>query len=234
MRPTGSEITTSPRAAPSSAGTPRGELGSATPASSGIAAWLSGKRPQDVDSLLVSRASQRGVGLRLHAEHRFPRDANGNSLPTVTVYRGCQVTGPADDAKAVGADMARLMTPAPPGAIEGWLAELSVITARRQDDAFTEELRLTAYATRLARYPADVARAALLDHPWKFWPTWVEVEEVCEKLTAPRRMMLNALSCAFDLVSPPASPDEERERVTAEAAAKILAEFGFAFPGGDE
>jgi len=114
------------------------------------------------------------------------------------------------------------MTPAETAQIEEWLAELSVLVVRRPDDEFGDALRLTAYAQRLADYPADVARAALLEHRWKFWPAWEELAAVCDKLVKARRVMLHALETADEKPAP-----EPRERVSPQSAADILAEMGF-------
>jgi hypothetical protein len=121
----------------------------------------------------------------------------------------------------------RLTTPAPMRSLEEWLAELSVITARRQDDEFAEEVRVTAYARRLARRPADLARAALLEERWRFWPTWADLAEVCERLAAPPLAILRAL------MAPPAPPKpatDHGEWVTADRAAESIRE-GFAAIG---
>lgn len=77
--------------------------------------------------------------------------------------------------------------------IEGWIAELSVITAKRTDDDFTESLRLTAYTNRLQHYPADIVAEALLRHTWKFFPSWAELKDVLEDLHRPRRAIINKL-----------------------------------------
>jgi hypothetical protein len=112
------------------------------------------------------------------------------------------------------------MSPAETRDIEGWLAELSVIVARRPGDDFSEELRLTAYASRLRDYPADVVREALLSRTWKFWPTWEELKIACEALVAPRRLMIAALVHG-------STPDHRRD-VSAEEkqrAQKVAAEY---------
>lgn len=114
------------------------------------------------------------------------------------------------------------MTPAPVRMIEGWLSELSVIVARRTGDEFSEELRLTAYTSRLMAYPADVVRETLLVRTWKFWPTWMELQEECERLSAPRRHMLAALAKGPD------SDDDQRLPPTAEErerAAKVVKDY---------
>ena len=219
MKQLSSAITTLPTAQYSRTGTQLGEHGLETPESLRLAEWLAQRKPEDVDKAAVSRASQRGVTLAVDYSFRFPKDERGNSLPVVTTVRGCSVAG-AEEARAlVLADLQKLQQPAPSRAVEGWLAELSVITAKRADDEFSETLRLEAYASRLRRYPADVAREAILGRTWKFWPSWAELEQVCENLSAPRKAMIRALGAETR-----ETYGEERERVTAEAAARIMRE----------
>lgn len=215
-------ITTSQKEPSTQTGMRRGELGLETPENSRLVAWLAGQAPADVDKAAVLRASQLGVDLRVKVDYRFPKDERGNSLPVVMVVKGCDVIGtPEARSQAIDA-LGKLETPAPSRELEGWLAELAVITAKRAGDEFEETLRLEAYASRLRKYPADVARAALLDRSWRFWPSWAELEAVCFQLAAPRRAMLKAMQ---DSASE--TYREERERVSAERAAEIMREvFG--------
>lgn len=151
---------------------------------------------------------------------RFPRDERGNSLGPVMRVRGCALAlAPGGNLAGALADIERLQEPAPVAAVEGWLAELSVITARRQDDEFAEELRISAYASRLRQFPADVVKEALLRRTWKFWPSWAELEEVCRALAAPRAAMIAAMRRG-----PEPAENEQRERVSAERAAEIMRE----------
>lgn len=172
-----------------------------------------------MDKAAVLRASQLGVGLEVKYDYRFPRDDRGNSLPHVTLVKGVTVTGGAQARADAVAAIRRLEVSAEAREVEGWLAELSVIVARRADDEFSEALRLEAYASRLRRYPADVAREAVLGRSWKFWPAWSEVEAVCDQLVAPRRAMIRALEA--DMI---AGDGPARERVSAERAREIMRE----------
>ena len=166
------------------------------------------------------RASQHSVDLQVKYECVLPHDKNGNRLPSYMVAVGCELNGSPDDIKAALADLRNFATPAPIPKIEGWLAELSVISAKRQDDGFTEGLRLSAYASRLSQYPADVARYCILEKTWKFWPTWSEMKEICDAKAGPRMHMIAALEHQ-------AAPEMERDPpVTKEQAAKIMAEYG--------
>jgi hypothetical protein len=195
MKHLSSVITTMPKAQPSQTGTQAGEHGLATPGNSErVAKWLAAHSPREVDEVAVSRASQQNVGLRVQYSFHQPRNEYGDKLPSVSEVIGCDVAGSEAD-RAIALDaIKKTMVPANVNDIEGWVAELSVITARRQDDEFTEALRLSAYASRLREYPADVARHALLGKTMKFFPTWHELKAEADRLVAPRRAMIGALS----------------------------------------
>ena len=215
MRQIASVITTSPETRDSGIGTRPGEHGLAIAESSRISAWLSKQRPTDMDKAAVSRASQHGVGLQVRYESRYPTGPNGERLDSYVVATGCQVS-PDGNHSAALADLWKFMTPAPIREIEGWLAVLSVTVAKRKDDEFAEELRLTTYASRLARYPADVVRE-VTHATYTFWPTWAEMEKRCESLTSPRRQMIAALERGPDKPEPARRPptQEERDRIQA-------------------
>ena len=202
MRQTGSAITTSQGTPGSETGMQLGAHGSATPESSRAAAWLVQRRPADVDRAALSRASSLNAGLEIRVVDGLPVKVT--------------VAGPADARERAAAAMAGFLTPAPERQIEEWLAELSVITRRKQDDDITEGLRLSAYTWRLAEYPADVAKEALLRHSWLFFPAWAELREVCEKLAAPRRAML------WHLQNAPQSEPEARDLPSLERRAEMV------------
>lgn len=184
--------------------------------------FLSARTTKEVNEAAISRASQLGVALRVNYDFRSRQDEHGNTVSRSITVKGVDATG-TPEAKAAAAEMIEaLRTPATRSDIEAWLAELSVIVSRRQDDEFTESLRLTAYTDRLARYPADVAREALLVKAWKFWPAWSELEAVCEDLCTIR----NAMRTALRREEP--TKDADRTPVSADRAAEIMAEFGFA------
>lgn len=88
------------------------------------------------------------------------------------------------------------MTPPEQPQVFGWLAELSVITARRADDDLTEDLRSHAYARRLMEYPADIVRHVLMAERWKFFPTCAELLEKCDALVAKRKALAFAIDAA--------------------------------------
>lgn len=213
MKPINSAITTLQREASSAIGTPRGGLGLATLENSNpVASWLAKQKPADMDSAAVSRASQHGVGLKVRYELRFPSGPNGEYLPSYAVAVGCDIGGNPEGVALALADLRNFMTPAPVRSIEGWLAELSVIVARGKDDEFGDELRLSAYSGRLARYPADVVRSVLLEARYKFWPTWEELAKRCDALTSPRANMIAALERGM--------PEPEKARRAATEAEK--------------
>lgn len=188
-----------------------------------VSAWLAKQAPADMDKAAVSRASQHGVGLQVRYEWRFPSGPNGESLPSYQVAVACEASPAGNHAGAL-ADLRNFLTPAPAREIEAWLAELSVVVAKRRDDPFDEGLRLEAYASRLRQYPADVARSALFKKPgWMFWPTWSELEKVCDTLVAPRNRMI------FALENPP-TPDPVRRPATETERARVQALVDEMFP----
>ncbi len=124
------------------------------------------------------------------------------------------------DARLRAADaITGFFTPAPTAEIDAWIVELTTITRRSKDDEITERVRLSAYARRLSAYPADIARSALLDHEWLYFPAWAELKAVCEKLVAPRAAMLWHLRNA-----PPPVKEEPRELPSLERRAEMVAE----------
>ena len=209
----------------SAIGTPLGERGLATPESSKVAAWLAKQAPADMDAAAVSRASSHGVTLKVKLDGGAVYDANGNMIDYRTYAVGAVANGTEAAKKAALADLRNFMLPAPVRQIEFWLAELSVIVARRADDEFGEELRITAYSSRLSRYPADIARHALLGIPHKFWPAWSELEAICNKLASHRQQMIAALE------RPPAPPEPERRPPTQAERDRIQALIDEMFPG---
>ena len=175
-----------------------------------------------MDRAAVSRASQRGVGLRVKYEGRYPE-----GQPSYIVATACDVSE-GGDREAALTDLRNFMTPAPVRQIEAWLAELSVLVAKRQGDEMEEGLRLTAYASRLSRYPADVARAVTLGASYKFWPTWDELEKRCEAMTSPRKAMIAALERG------PMPPEPEYRPPSDEEKARIHALIDQMFPAASE
>lgn len=188
-----------------------------------MANWLGGRKPSEVDQVAESRALQHGVSLKVKFDHRFPTGQNGERLPSYRIATGCLVDGSEQARQSAAADLRKLLVPAQRRDIEMWLSELSVISAARQSDEFESALRLEAYASRLERYPADVARYALLDRKWKFWPTWEEVSTICDSMSGARRQMVKALETSL-------KPVPEKEARTSESRARIDGLVKNAFP----
>lgn len=92
--------------------------------------------------------------------------------------------------------------------MEVWLAELDMIAPRRASSSNDDDLRMQAYINRLKDYPADVVREALLSRAWRFFPSWFELQEVCDELTAHRR----AVRAELDRAEQKARDRELRER----------------------
>ncbi len=174
------------------------------------AEWLAKHSPTVMDEAAISRASQHNVGLMVKYEGRYPEGPNGEKMPSYNVAVGCKVNGTDDDRKAALADLRNFQTPAPLRNIEAWIVELTALTAGRGREGVNASVTLNAYGSRLAQYPADVARYALLKHSWTWFPSWAELEAVCEAKAAPRRNMIAALS------RPAPEPEPERRVATQE------------------
>lgn len=173
--------------------------------------------PRDVDTAIRSQASLLGVRLDVQTKLRYPA---GGGIEEIVI--GCDVGGSLGQCEAAAEIIRSAMQPADAETIEEWIAELSVLAPKRQDDEFTESLRLEAYVSRLGAFPRDVVHSVLLGRSWKFFPSWFEVEAECKKLSAPRQAMLSALMCPAKM-----EPEHERERVSPEAAKAILEQAGF-------
>jgi hypothetical protein len=150
------------------------------------AAWLAERKPDETHKQMVSLVQQ--FGMQVHDNHRleYPKEGGFRRVHAGTECRGVALT------EEQSKRLQGFFAPADDGKIEVWLAELSVITARRADDDFSGALRLKAYTDRLAEYPADIAKAALLSKAWHFFPTWADLRAECERLLKPRQELLSA------------------------------------------
>lgn len=112
--------------------------------------------------------------------------------------------------------------------MEVWLAELDMIAPRRASSSNDDDLRMQAYINRLKDYPADVVREALLSRAWRFFPSWFELQEVCDELTAHRRAVRSELDRAEQkarerALPRHATPEEVQAQSEAVAAQKARA-----------
>lgn len=73
------------------------------------------------------------------------------------------------------------------------LAELSVLTKRREGSDASEDLTMAVYASRLGRYPEDVVESVLRSWYGVFWPAWVELQGPLDRRVAPRLQFARAL-----------------------------------------
>jgi hypothetical protein len=203
------------------------------PGPSPVQKWLADRSPSEVAEALQWQASLRGVELKAERKPVYTRNALNE--PVLDHYEISHFTANGTKATQEGADelVAKVeATFAPPSKqmCEEWLAELSVITARRPDDEMTEALRLEAYAIRLVDYPTDIAKHAILGHRWKFWPTWAEVAEICDAALDKRKKMLLAVSRMrvgpVERIAPPPPVEVDHEARKA-AAEEVVTKAGF-------
>lgn len=194
-----------------------------SPQSMRVVQWLEARTPSEVDKVLQSQALSHNVALRVRFDTRSSRDSNGN-VTTDFVVRGADAVGQIEDMQEVAAKVASALTPPDSARIEAWLAEMSVLVVRGKGDQFSDTLRIVAYAKRLAEYPTDVVRAALLDCKWQFWPSWSDLSDFCDELAAPRRAMAAALTAAINKPKPAYEPEAKDGAFD---AASIMEAAGF-------
>ena len=194
MKPINSVTTTLLEAQLSKTGMPDGERGLVTQSNSEIAARLAQHLPTEMDKKAEWLAQSCGVKLRVNIKTMFPSDDKGNRLPCYNLATGCDVNGTDEQRQAAIAKLEVFQTAPPKETVEEWLAELSVLTAGRGADGLAADLMLSVYSSRLAVFPADVVRYALLVKTWKWFPTWDELEKICTAKAGPRQHMIAALS----------------------------------------
>lgn len=188
-----------------------------------VAQWLAARTTAEVNRLVASSVQSCGVKLQERIDWRGSYEKPDGTIVPARAERKGYDAGIATHGQIEAAitKVEASMEAADDRQIKVWIAELSVITARREDSPEAESLRLAAYAGRLADYPADVVRTALLDHRWKFFPTWAELGDVCDQLIAPRQQMKKAL----ELAAWKAREKEIRERaLPTEATVTLTAE----------
>lgn len=129
-----------------------------------------------------------------------PREEVSLTYPATGGYKrnvtGYSFKGLTDDNRSDAERAIRgAMTPATPEQCEEWVVTLHAMTARRNDDELSQAVILKFYGQALGRYPADVAQATWdyflrrKDKP-NFFPTLSELEDHCDKLARPRKMMM--------------------------------------------
>ena len=197
---------------------------------------LADARPDQTNSSLASLARQCGLDLRVSKDSEARYDKHGAFIgwepngKTLAIIKGTP-----EAIEAMRQRMEGAFAPADEPQIELWLAELDQIAPRRAASGADDDLRLRAYVSRLQGYPADVVREALLQHRWRFFPSWAELADVCDELVQHRRAVraeLDRRAAAMrerELRSR-ALPDQEtftrtgEERSAEREAAKALAD----------
>lgn len=126
----------------------------------------------------------------------FPVDpTTGETKGWRSVIDSAQITFSENANLAKAKDVVRAaMAPASDADMELWIAELSLITAKRNTSDAAAELLLTAYTKRLANYPGDVVRETLQTWAGKWFPTWGELKEMLDAGSAARQEIQAALS----------------------------------------
>lgn len=124
------------------------------------------------------------------------------------------------------------MTPPTPAQAEAWLVMLQAACAHRSDSDAALAVAYELYSGALQRFPADVAKAACeklargKSGQTNWFPTYAELMDMCERLAAPRQIMLASLrttrSDGQPEWKPPTKAERERVRLMAEEIRREL------------
>lgn len=147
----------------------------------------------------------------LRTESRFPPEGGYYTVPVGCAY---EIAEPKNVALAVQRIRGAL-TPATADQCEGWLVMLQAACARRPDSEASSAVAYALYASHLRQYPADVAKAACAQLARgrggvTWFPTLGELIDACERMEAPRKVMLAGLLNWRD-PEPPKSHDKSAE-----------------------
>jgi hypothetical protein len=144
------------------------------------------------------QSSMRSLGVEavIKRKNTFPVDpTTGEMKGWRSVINGAEITLAVSANLSKARDVVRAaMAPASNADMELWIAELSLITAKRNTSDAAAELLLTAYTTRLANYPGDIVRETLQTWAGKWFPTWGELKEILDARVAERGTIQTALS----------------------------------------
>lgn len=178
--------------------------------------WVLRHTPTEVDKALERwLTSSLRVGVRNKSEMRFPEGAPAYSIPLPPVL----TIEDRDKLPAAIAKVQSTMFAPAKHDCEQWIARLEVACAGGQKSLESQNLRLDTYSGAMVKFPADVAKAACEELALKprgsaaWFPTLPELMGVCERLAAPRKMLLAALQAE----AAKSANQVERERLEAEA-----------------
>jgi hypothetical protein len=172
------------------------ELVKASPAATAMAVAVIDREPEENTERLLSALRSTGCSVVIKRRLTFP------SSPSTGEPSGWrEVVNGADLALTEGADpvnalalVDKALAPASPPNIGVWLTELAHITAKRNEDADSAMLTMTAYIKRLVQYPGDIVRQTLQEWSGKWFPTWGELKEILDARSAGRLAVRDALN----------------------------------------
>lgn len=148
------------------------------------------------------RTVARQIGLPEAAASLVPLLGYALDIKARDVYAGREVDGyeftatAKDDTHAVEAArqaLAPWLVPMTGDDALRMIAELAVVTKRREGDEASDEATVAAYARRLAEYPRDVGDDVVRNWGGVFWPAWAELQAHLDRRVRARRVFAKAL-----------------------------------------
>lgn len=169
---------------------------------------------------------------------RFPENAPAYSIPLLPVLT---IEDRANLPAAIEKVQATMFAPSKKDCAQ-WIITMEAACAGGNKSLDGAALKMDLYGGALAKFPADVAKAACEELALKprdataWFPTLPELMGVCERLAAPRKMLLAALQT--EAARSPASVERERLEAKAKDWLYAIAEgeaelMGFPKPDGD-
>lgn len=105
---------------------------------------------------------------------------------------------------------------------------MDAVTASMRSDDVSAHVKLEAYTRRLLALPADITEHVMTKEPWKWFPTWQEIDEIASPMVEQRKSIIRKLSAKMHTKDKGTeSVDVKPQRLTPELKAQISAEGGF-------
>ena len=145
--------------------------------------------PAENTAAALSSLQRLGCNVALRTRTEFPENGSWREVITGAAV---EISDTADLA-ACRRIVAAMMAPASIADTGKWLAELSLVSARKATGDDESAALIAAYHDRLKAYPGDVVRETLKSWRGKWFPTWGELADILDGRIAGRRAIVAAI-----------------------------------------